>query len=86
MSMKKYIKRPIIVEAVQFNGMNFDELVRFAGNDVYKSDHKICIHTLEGDLKMKNEVGDYLVKGVRGEFYFCEKSIFEETYQEVDEN
>lgn len=40
------------------------------------------VHTLEGDMKMKNKDGDYLIKGVRGEFYFCEKSIFEETYEE----
>lgn len=41
------------------------------------------VHTLEGDMKMKNKTGDYLIKGVKGELYFCEKSIFEETYEEV---
>jgi len=32
---------------------------------------------------MVNKIGDYLIKGIRGEFYFCEKNIFEETYEEV---
>lgn len=34
-------------------------------------------------MKMVNKVRDYLIKGIHGEFYFCEKSIFEETYEEV---
>ena len=44
-------------------------------------DGQVYIHTLEGDMKMVNSVGDYLIKGVRGEFYFCEKNVFEETYE-----
>lgn len=39
--------------------------------------------TLEGSFKAKNRVGDYAVKGVKGEFYICEGSIFEECYEEV---
>lgn len=81
--VKKYVKKPIPIEAVQFTGDNFRELYDFAGNDVYYQDGWIYVHTLEGDMKMKNKVGDYLIKGVRGEFYFCEKNIFEETYEEV---
>ena len=80
---KKYIKKPIQIEAIQFTGDNFRELYDFAGNDVYYQDGLVYVHTLEGDMKMKNKVGDYLVKGVRGEFYFCEKNIFEETYEEA---
>jgi len=80
---KKYVKKPIPIEAIQYNGTNFEELVVFAGNDVYTQDGFIYIHTLEGDMKMVNKTGDYLIKGIRGEFYFCEKQIFEETYQEI---
>jgi len=43
----------------------------------------IIIHTLEGD--MKASVNDYIIKGVRGEFYPCKPDIFEETYNEVIE-
>ena len=35
-------------------------------------------------MKMKNPIGDYLIKGPIGEFYFCEKSTFEMTYQLID--
>lgn len=80
---KKYVKKPIPIEAVQYTGYNFDELLDFAGNDIYTADGNVYIHTLEGDMKMVNKTGDYLIKGIRGEFYFCEKQIFEETYQEV---
>lgn len=81
----KYIKKPIPIEAVQYNGTNFDELSEFAGNDIIKTDDDIIIHTLEGDMKMKNKTGDYLIKGIDGEFYFCEKSIFERSYQLFNE-
>ena len=83
--VKKYVKKPIPIEAVQWTGDNFRELYDFAGNEVYYQDGWIYVHTLEGDMKMKNKVGDYLIKGVRGEFYFCEKNIFEETYEELKE-
>lgn len=81
--IRKYIKKPISIEAVKYTGDNFDELQAFAKDDVYIQDGYVFVHTLEGDMKMKNKVGDYLIKGVRGEFYFCEKNIFEETYEEA---
>ena len=80
--VKKYVKKPIPIEAVQWTGDNFEELYIFSDGGVYFQDGYVYIHTLEGDMKMKNKVGDYLIKGVRGEFYFCEKNIFEETYEE----
>lgn len=81
--MKKYVKKPIPIYAVQYTGNNFDELLDFAGNDVYEVDGWIYIHILEGEMKMANKVGDYLIRGIRGEYYFCEKTIFEESYEEV---
>ena len=82
---KKYVKKPIPIEAVQFTGDNFRELYDFAGNDVYYQDGCVYVHTLEGDMKMKNKTGDYLIKGAKGEFCFCEKSVFEDTYEEQPE-
>ena len=82
MKVKKFVKKPIPVEAVQFTGDNFKELYDFAGNDIYFQDGYVYIHTLEGDMRMKNKTGDWLIKGVRGEFWSCERSIFEETYEE----
>ena len=85
MKVKKFVKKPIPIEAVQFTGDNFKELYDFAGNDIYFQDGYVYIHTLEGDMRMKNKTGDWLVKGIRGEFYSCERSIFEETYEEYQQ-
>lgn len=85
-NIKHYIKKPIPIEAIQYTGNNFLDLQNFAGEHIYKNDTGIYIHTLEGEMKMKNAVGDYLIKGVHGEYYFCEKSIFEETYKELQLN
>lgn len=51
-------------------------------NHVMSSGH-VYIETLEGNMRVN--IGDYVIKGVRGEFYPCEKSIFEETYEVVKE-
>ena len=82
---KKYIKKPIPIEAVQYDGSNFKDLYDFAGNHVQFQDGWAYVHTLEGDMRMKNKVGDYLVKGIDSEFYFCEKGIFEKSYEEIDD-
>ena len=83
--VKKYVKKLIPIEAVQYTGNNFDELQEFAGNDVYLQDGYVFVHTIEGEMKMVNKTGDYLIKGIHGEFYFCEKAIFEESYEEYEE-
>lgn len=81
---KKYIKKPIPVEAVQYTGKNFDEVQSFC-TDAFTEDGWLKVHTLEGDMKAPNRTGDYVIKGIKGEFYICEKSIFEKTYEEDDE-
>lgn len=47
----------------------------------YHSDGRVVIHTPEGD--MTADVGDYVIRGVQGEFYPCKPSIFEQTYERV---
>lgn len=47
------------------------------------ANHGLCIESLEGI--MKANIGDYIIKGVDGEFYPCKKDIFEKTYEEVKE-
>lgn len=47
--------------------------------DAYKTDKKIIIHTLEGD--MTANPGDYIITGVNGEQYPCKPDIFEKTYE-----
>ncbi len=83
--IKKYVKKRIPIEAIQWTGSNFEELQAFAGSDLYMQNGRLYIHTLEGDMAAANPIGDYLVKGIKGEFYFCEKAIFEESYEEYEE-
>ena len=80
---KKYVKKPIPIEAIQFDGKNFDEVNDFC-KDAFIEDGWLHVHTLDGDMKAPNKLGDYVIKGIKGEFYICEKSIFEETYEEDD--
>lgn len=83
-----YRKKPIAIEAVQIHE-NAEELKAFIGKsgDVHteagSTITQVVIHTLEGDMAATE--GDYIIKGVKGEFYPCRKDIFEETYEAVEE-
>ncbi|MDO5116375.1 MAG: hypothetical protein Q4D58_09795 [Synergistaceae bacterium] len=80
----KYTKRPVEIEAVRFEDSVecFDKLQALGldpariGRDVEPP--VLRIDTLEGE--MTAQLGDYIIKGVRGEFYPCKPDIFEETY------
>lgn len=89
--INKYIKKPIEIEALQIHG-NISEIYEFIGengdiniwNDPRKAGEGqphtvVTIFTSEGDMKATD--GDYIIKGVKGEFYPCRKDIFEETYE-----
>lgn len=91
--MQKYKKKPIEIEALQIYG-NVSEIKDFIGDngDAWINDAawqvgkgrpitQVTIHTLEGDMTAKD--GDYIIKGVQGEFYPCRKEIFEQTYELV---
>jgi hypothetical protein len=79
--MKKFRKKPVIVEAVQWTGRNDQEINKFAApHGVYK--REVIIQTLEG--VMRGQVGDWIIRGVKGEFYPCKPDIFAATYEPVD--
>lgn len=90
--MPKFRKKPVVIEAVQWSGNNAKELLGWAGdNGVWGADFQIDIEnglveilTLEG--VMSADVGDWVIKGIRGEFYPCKPDIFEETYELVDDS
>lgn len=85
--MPYYRKKPIPVEARQFTGDNSLELQDWSNDLVALSDYDedvICVHTLEGPVW--GERGDYIIKGVCGEFYICQKDFFEETYEPSDKH
>lgn len=82
--VKRYRKKPVVIEAIQWTGNNHIEVAEFMlGANVYINIPKgyVEIETLEG--KMFAGVNDYIIKGVKGEFYPCKPDIFEQTYEEV---
>lgn len=86
----KYRKKPVEIEAIQWTGDNYDEICKFVGKPLAfsamprdNSHPRMEIDTLEG--KMTATVNDYIIKGVKGEFYPCKPDIFLQTYEEVKE-
>ena len=86
MSVAKYRKKPVVIEAIQVDSHDFDgllEIVKWSGGiPVDEDDHVIAIDTLEG--RMFADHGDWIIKGVKGEFYPCKPDIFEATYEPVE--
>lgn len=77
--MTRYTKKPVTVEAVQFTGDNWQEIQRFVPESVRIYDmNGFRIKTLEGEMKVST--GDFIIKGVKGEFYPCKPDIFQQTY------
>ena len=86
--MAKYRKKPIEIEAIQYDGINITEVENFVGKKLptvwlYVEDTQLVIPTLEGNMKVSK--GDYVTKGIKGEFYPCKPNIFEQTYELVEQ-
>ena len=78
---RTYRKRPVVVEAVQWTGNNHAEMCEFIDPEVFEIIPHVglVIQTLEGDHHASP--GDYIIKGVNGEFYPCKPDIFAKTYE-----
>ena len=94
----KYRKKPIVVEAIQWNGFNLEEIKEFVGDSLvceifdaaWGVDKGIPIITPKIYMGIKTlngthicSKGDYIIKGVQGEFYPCKPDIFEQIYEQV---
>lgn len=82
----KYRKLPIVIEAFKLNADNIYDLENWCGGNIKGiklpiSEWCIDIQTLEGE--MRADMGDYIIKGIKGEFYPCKPDIFESSYEEV---
>ena len=87
----KYRKKPVEIEAVLLTSDTVMDVIGFLCPDVMAVDHSLLntireqeyltIKTLEGN--MRASFGDYIIKGVAGEFYPCRADIFEQTYEKV---
>lgn len=86
--MPKFRKKPIVIEAVQWDG-HITTLERFKEGGPALVEQELCstdleIPTLEGVMTVK--VGDWIIRGVNGEFYPCKPDIFAMTYEPVEES
>lgn len=96
--MAKYRKKPVVIEAYQYEGdfvssgnWTAPDWVSEAYNngilaykEVGNTPPELYVKTLEGDMKC--DYKDYIIKGVNGELYSCKPDIFEKTYEQFDEN
>ena len=92
--INKYRKKPIIIEAVKWTGLNLEEIKNFVDEsllyNIYDGAWEVGeasvivdmqIRTPEGNMSVS--VGDYIIKGIAGEFYPCKPDIFKQTYETV---
>ena len=93
--MAKYIKKPIEIEAIQFNGFDkttgyilLSERPKWFTQEmeldvlIFEKENFIIIKTLEGEMKALE--GDFIIKGVNQELYPCKPDVFEKTYEKVE--
>lgn len=87
--MPRYRKKPVEIEAVQYDGNNAQSIAAWIDDasgrftPAYTRGGELTIQTLEGDMRVS--LGDYVIKGVKGEFYPCRSDIFAATYDQVEE-
>lgn len=90
--IKQYRKKPVVIEAIIWDGTDerWDEIATWLGSgfgvkatatNSANGERRIYIETLEGT--MSASPGDYIIKGVKDEFYPCKPDIFEATYESV---
>lgn len=87
--MQKFRKKPVEIEAIKFTRDNWEEIKAFTNQTAHSLtiEKRIdgiatcIIPTLEG--KHIATEGDWIIKGIKGEFYPCKPDIFEATYEEV---
>ncbi len=93
--IKNYRKRPIVIQAIQYNNLNRTKIEEFVGQELKQELESeaayiagqgapicsITIPTMEGNMKAMP--GDYIIKGIENEYYPCKESIFQATYEEV---
>lgn len=82
--IKTFVKKPVKVQAVQWTGNNYEEIADFVGHISFPysiDKDSVIIETLEGSYYARK--GDWIIRGINGEFYPCKPVIFEKTYEEV---
>lgn len=81
----KYITKPCEIEAIQWTGSNLGEIREFVGDsleyEIAADTNSVIVYikTLEG--YMRADIGDYIIKGLIGEFYPCKEEVFNQKYE-----
>lgn len=89
--MRKYRKKPVVIDALQWTGGNLNDCIEFLGNSYGGFNAERCpngkseikVLTLEGFHIASR--GDYLIRGIKGEHYPCKPDIFAATYEPIHE-
>lgn len=90
----KYRKKPVVIDAIQWDGTNDSEIENFCNGDVLipkrvtnNGKRFLMTPTLEdgpnNEAKHVGDVGDWIIRGIKGELYPCKPDIFEQTYEQV---
>ena len=85
--MERYVKKPVAIEAMQYTGRNTIDILdscEAAKVEFYPKGecYALVIYTLDGGMIARP--GDYIIKGVNGDFYLCGPDVFEKTYERVE--
>lgn len=81
---EKYRNKPVVIEAMQFTNTNLSDIAKWlcdCDRSFQSNGETITLSTLEG--VMMASLNDWIIKGVKGEFYPCKPDIFEMTYEPV---
>jgi len=84
--MPHFRKKPVTIEARKFVKGKLTAVAKWCGGQIFTDEGSrhivdMVIETLEGEMTVN--IGDWVIKGVEGEFYPCKPSIFEKTYEAV---
>jgi hypothetical protein len=90
--MPMFRKKPVVIEANRFDMRDLEQQEHLAawcygklcGYTLYAMDRVIKIQTLEGEIEAS--FGDWIIKGVKSEFYPCKPDIFDLTYEAVNDD
>ncbi len=92
-SVIKAVKKPVQIEAMEYTGYNYDDLVAWARSEsgdskvavvfTTKGTPTLYVDTLEGAMQVKR--GNMVIKGIKGELYSCDREIFDMTYTVLED-
>jgi hypothetical protein len=78
----RYRKKPVEIDAIRWTGENGDEIESWSDGQVRCEGPLAVVRTLEGE--MRGELGDWIIRGVQGEYYPCKNHIFVATYEPAE--